>query len=61
VFNVGLSHTFNLPEYGKIQVRFDITNLFNNAYELRTGSGIGVFAPQFGPRRGFFGGVSWIF
>jgi TonB dependent receptor len=61
VFNIGLSHTFNLPEYGKIQVRFDITNLFNNAYELRTGSGIGVFAPQFGPRRGFFGGVSWIF
>ena len=61
VFNVGLSHTFNLPEYGKIQVRFDITNLFNNAYELRTGSGIGVFAPQYGPRRGFFGGVSWIF
>jgi outer membrane receptor for Fe3+-dicitrate len=61
VFNVGLSHTFNLPEYGKIQVRFDITNLFNNAYQLRTGSGIGVFAPQYGPRRGFFGGVSWIF
>jgi hypothetical protein len=61
VFNVGLSHTFNWPEYGKIQVRFDVTNLFNNAYELRTGSGIGVFAPQYGPRRGFFGGVSWIF
>jgi outer membrane receptor protein involved in Fe transport len=61
VFNVGLSHTFNLPQYGKIQVRFDITNLFNNAYQLRTGSGIGVFAPQYGPRRGFFGGVSWIF
>jgi outer membrane receptor for Fe3+-dicitrate len=61
VFNVGLSHTFNLPQYGKIQVRFDITNLFNNAYQLRTGSGIGVFAPQYGSRRGFFGGVSWIF
>ena len=61
VFNLGLSHTFNLPQYGKIQVRFDITNLFNNAYQLRSGSGIGVFAPQYGPRRGFFGGVSWIF
>jgi outer membrane receptor for Fe3+-dicitrate len=61
VFNVGISHTFNLPEYGKIQVRFDITNLTNDAYQLRTGSGIGVFAPQYGPRRGFFGGVSWIF
>lgn len=61
VFNLGISHTFKLPEYGRIQVRFDITNIFNNAYELRTGSGIGVFAPQFGPRRGFFGGVSWLF
>jgi hypothetical protein len=27
-------------------------------YELRNGTGIGVFAPQFGPRRGFFGGLS---
>jgi hypothetical protein len=61
VFNLGITHTFNLPEYGKILVRFDITNIFNNAYELRTGTGIGVFAPQYGPRRGFFGGVSWIF
>lgn len=61
VFNVGLSHTFKLPEFGKIQVRFDVTNLFNNAYQLRTGSGIGVFAPQYGARRGFFGGVAWIF
>jgi outer membrane cobalamin receptor len=61
VLNVGISHTFNLPEYGKIQVRFDITNLTNDAYQLRTGSGIGVFAPQYGSRRGFFGGVSWIF
>jgi hypothetical protein len=23
-------------------------------YELRDGSGIGVFAPQYGPRRGYF-------
>jgi biopolymer transport protein ExbB len=26
--------------------------------EIRDGSGIGVFAPQFGPRRGFYVGVS---
>jgi outer membrane receptor protein involved in Fe transport len=45
----------DLGQFGaaqKIQVRFDVTNIFNNAYELRTGSGIGVFAPQFGHRRG---------
>ena len=28
------------------------------SYELRTGSGIGVFAPQYGARRGFFVGLS---
>jgi outer membrane receptor protein involved in Fe transport len=46
---------------GKVQLRFDVVNLFDKGYQLRTGSGIGVFAPQFGARRGFFGGVSWTF
>jgi hypothetical protein len=27
-------------------------------YEIRDGTGIGVFAPQFGPRRGFFAGIT---
>jgi hypothetical protein len=27
-------------------------------YEIRDGTGIGVFAPQFGPRRGFFVGIT---
>jgi hypothetical protein len=39
-------------------VRFDVVNLFDKVYESRDGSGIGVFAPQFGPRRGFFLGIS---
>jgi outer membrane receptor protein involved in Fe transport len=39
-------------------VRFDIVNLFDKIYELRDGSGIGVFAPQFGARRGFYAGIS---
>jgi outer membrane cobalamin receptor len=60
-FNIGLTHTINLPQLGKLQLRFDVVNLFDKGYQLRTGSGIGVFAPQFGARRGFFGGVSWFF
>jgi hypothetical protein len=32
--------------------------LFDKVYELRDGSGIGVFAPQFGARRGVFVGLS---
>jgi outer membrane receptor protein involved in Fe transport len=60
--NLGVTHIFHLPEkYGRLQVRFDVTNLFDQSYQLRNGTGIGVFAPQFGPRRGFFGGVSWLF
>jgi outer membrane receptor protein involved in Fe transport len=60
--NVGFTHDFHLPEkYGRFRVRFDVTNVFDQSYQLRNGTGIGVFAPQFGPRRGFFAGVSWIF
>ena len=39
-------------------MRFDITNAFDEVYQIHTGSGVGVFAPQFGPRRGFFFGVT---
>ena len=39
-------------------LRFDIINLFDTVYLIRDGSGIGVFAPQYGPRRGFFAGMS---
>ena len=38
--------------------RFDVINLFDQKYEIRDGSGVGVGAPQFGPRRGFFVGLS---
>jgi outer membrane receptor protein involved in Fe transport len=57
-FNLGLSHEFILPDWKPFTVRFDVVNLFDHIYELRDGSGIGVFAPQFGPRRGFFLGFS---
>ena len=41
-----------------VTVRFDVVNLLDTVYELRGGSGIGVFAPQFGPRRGYYMGIS---
>jgi len=57
--NVGIKREFLLPNDPKpMTVRFDIVNLFDKVYEIRDGSGIGVFAPQFGPRRGFFLGIS---
>ena len=57
-FNLGLSHDFILPDWKPFTVRFDVVNLFDHIHELRDGSGIGVFAPQYGPRRGFFVGFS---
>jgi outer membrane receptor protein involved in Fe transport len=57
--NVGLSHEYLLPGWTKpTTVRFDVVNVFDKVYEIRDGSGIGVFAPQFGPRRGFYLGIS---
>jgi outer membrane receptor protein involved in Fe transport len=57
--NLGIKREFLLPNDPKpMTIRFDVVNLFDTIYEIRDGSGIGVFAPQFGPRRGFFLGVS---
>lgn len=57
--NLGLSHEYLFPGWSKpTTVRFDVVNLFDTIYEIRDGSGIGVFAPQFGPRRGFYVGIS---
>ena len=57
--NLGLSHDFNIVAPNKpTTVRFDVVNLFDKIYEIRDGSGIGVFAPQYGPRRGFYVGIS---
>jgi outer membrane receptor protein involved in Fe transport len=57
--NLGVSHDFNIVAPNKpTTVRFDVVNLFDKIYEIRDGSGIGVFAPQFGPRRGFYVGFT---
>jgi TonB dependent receptor len=56
--NAGVSHEF--VGYTKLPftLRLDVVNVFDTVYQLRDGSGIGVFAPQFGPRRGVFAGWS---
>ena len=52
------SHVFNIPSAGTLTARFDVINVFDKIYEIRNGTGVGVGAPQFGPRRGFFFGLS---
>jgi outer membrane receptor protein involved in Fe transport len=40
------------------QVRFDVINLFDNSYQIRNGTSVGVGAPQFGQRRTFLLGLT---
>jgi hypothetical protein len=53
----GISQRFTLPAIGRMEARFDVINLLGNDYVLRDGTGVGIFARQFGPPRGFFGGL----
>jgi outer membrane receptor for ferrienterochelin and colicins len=55
--NLGASHAFQMAG-GPLTLRFDIINATDKMYQIRSGSGIGVFAPQWGAGRGFFVGVS---
>jgi outer membrane receptor protein involved in Fe transport len=57
-FNASISHEFGMPDGKPLTVRFDVINLLDTVYQIRNGSGIGVFASQYGPRRGFYVGIS---
>ena len=61
--NLGASHEFTPPpgwfiNDRPVTVRFDVINVTDDIYLIRSGTGIGVFAPQYGPRRGYFFGLS---
>jgi outer membrane receptor protein involved in Fe transport len=55
--NIGIQQKFTLPAFGKMTARFDVINPWDEKYKLRDGTGLGVFAAQFGPRRAFYGGL----
>jgi hypothetical protein len=56
--NTGVSHEFKGLTDKPFTLRFDVVNAFDTVYQIRNGTGLGVFAPQFGPRRGYFAGWS---
>jgi outer membrane receptor protein involved in Fe transport len=56
--NLSLEHGFGLPGIGKLDARLVMINALDRVYQLRDGSGIGVGAPQYGPRRGLYLGLS---
>jgi outer membrane receptor for ferrienterochelin and colicins len=56
--NFGVNHVFHVGEWGTLTARVDLINAFDKVYQIRNGTGVGVGAPQFGPRRGLFFGLS---
>ena len=56
--NAGLAHDLKGVNGKPLTLRVDVVNLFDRVYQIRDGSGIGVFAPQYGPRRSIYAGVT---
>jgi hypothetical protein len=56
--NLGVNHIFHFSESSTLTARFDVINALDKVYQIRNGTGVGVGAPQYGPRRGLFFGLS---
>lgn len=52
--NMSVAHDFHLTPVGATHAQLALVNVLDRTYEIRDGSGIGVGAPQFGPRRGVY-------
>ena len=56
-FNAGIVRALKLPHIGHTEWRLSVINVFDHTYQIRNGTGIGVFSPAYGPRRAVYGGV----
>ena len=52
--NLNVSHDVDFAGFGKLHTQLALLNALDRTYQIRDGSGIGVGAPQFGPRRGLY-------
>jgi hypothetical protein len=61
--NVGVERVWRLSSnaFKELRLRFDCINVFNTVYEIRNGTGVGIAAPAYGPRRGYYGGLTLVF
>lgn len=61
--NVGYMHVFHVDgsRHELVKLRFDVLNLFDEDYQIRSGTGVGVFAPQYGQRLTFYTGLAYEF
>jgi outer membrane receptor protein involved in Fe transport len=56
--NLSIVQPIDTGLYKGLEFRFDVINLLDQVYRIRSGNGLGVFAPQFGPRRTFLAGLT---
>ena len=59
--NMGVEQDMKLDKTRVLKARLDVVNIADSVYELRSGTGVGVNAPQFGMRRGIFGSLGLAF
>ncbi|MEJ2420342.1 MAG: TonB-dependent receptor [Acidobacteriota bacterium] len=57
--NLGATRSVTLRRGRALEFRLSVLNVFDRVYEIRDGTGIGVGAPQYGPRRARYAGVHW--
>jgi outer membrane receptor protein involved in Fe transport len=59
--NLGATRKFVLGCFGPMEARLTVINVFDKVNIIRNGTGIGVFAPQYGPRVAYFAGITKLF
>jgi len=59
--NLGAEQRYRVGNKQFLKVRLDVVNVTDNIYELRSPTGVGVNAAQYGMRRGVFGSLSYEF
>ena len=59
--NLGVEQSIKVGAKGTLKARLDVVNVFDYVYELRSGTGIGVNAAQYGMGRGVFASVAYAF
>ena len=59
--NLGIVHRFDDTPAGPIEWGLNVINVTDRDYLIRSGSGVGVFAPQYGARRAFYSSLKVFF
>jgi len=58
--DAGITKRVTLPNNrGVLEFRTALVNMNDRTYQIRNGTGIGIFAAQYGPRRALYGGIKW--